>query len=100
MLLVNKVRAVLRHAVIRCAWDDEAGVWFVRDADIPGLVTEAPTLEALRRKLPGMVQDLVDVATDIASIALRVSVSVRRPLDLYRGPAGSLIDDPDNTATF
>ncbi len=50
-----------RHAVIRCAWDEEAEVWFVNESDIPGLVTEAPSLEALRRKLPGMIQDLLDV---------------------------------------
>ncbi len=50
-----------RHAVIRCAWDEEAGVWFVNESDIPGLVTEAPSLEALRLKLPGMIQDLLDV---------------------------------------
>lgn len=54
---------MIRHAVIRCAWDNEAGVWFVQESDIPGLVTEAPTLEALRRKLPIMMQDLLDVTT-------------------------------------
>ncbi|GAB6842502.1 putative RNase H-like HicB family nuclease [Methylorubrum rhodinum] len=52
-----------RHVVIRCAWDDEAGVWFVRESDVPGLVTEAETLDALRRKLPGMIQDLLEVET-------------------------------------
>lgn len=56
---------MIRHAVIRCAWDAEARVWYVQDTDIPGLVTEAPTLEALRAKLPGMVQDLVDDAGEI-----------------------------------
>lgn len=58
---------MLRHAVIRCAWDDEAGVWFVRESDVPGLVTEAATLDALRKKLPGLIQDLLDVdaTTDI-----------------------------------
>ena len=54
---------MIRHAVIRCAWDDEARVWFVQESDIPGLVTEAPTLDALRQKLPVMVQDLLDVTT-------------------------------------
>ena len=56
---------MLRHAVIRCAWDAEAEVWYVQDTDIPGLLTEAPTLDALRAKLPGMVQDLLDDAGDI-----------------------------------
>lgn len=58
---------MIRHAVIRCAWDDDAGVWFVQETDIPGLVTEAPTLDALRLKLPEMMQDLLDLdaPTDI-----------------------------------
>ena len=48
-----------RHAVIRCAWDDEAGVWYVEASDVAGLVTEAPTLDALRAKVPDMVRDLL-----------------------------------------
>ncbi|HEV2541896.1 MAG TPA: DUF1902 domain-containing protein [Methylobacterium sp.] len=52
-----------RHVVVRCAWDDEADVWFVQDSDVPGLVTEATTLDALRCKLPGMIQDLLEVET-------------------------------------
>lgn len=50
-----------RHAIIRCAWDDEASVWYVSESDISGLATEASSLEALRQKLPGMIQDLLDV---------------------------------------
>ena len=40
---------------------------FVQDLEIPGLVTDAPTLDALRWKLPIMKQDLLDatVATEI-----------------------------------
>jgi predicted RNase H-like HicB family nuclease len=52
-----------RHVAVRCAWDDEADVWYVQESDVPGLVTEADTLEALRRKLPGMIQDLLEVET-------------------------------------
>ena len=52
-----------RHVVVRCAWDGEADVWFVQESDVPGLVTEADTLEALRRKLPEMIQDLLEVET-------------------------------------
>lgn len=48
-----------RHAVIRCAWDPEASVWFVDESDIPGLMTEADTLDALRSKVPATVRDLI-----------------------------------------
>jgi len=53
-----------RYAVVRVAWDQEAGVWYVQESDIPGLVTEAPTLEDLRRKVPGLVQDLIGDEAD------------------------------------
>ena len=52
---------MIRRAVIRCAWDPEAKVWFVRETDIPGLVTEAATLDALRAKLPDLARDLLDM---------------------------------------
>ncbi|MCJ2035073.1 DUF1902 domain-containing protein [Methylobacterium sp. J-068] len=51
---------MVQSAVIRCAWDPEAGVWFVQETDVPGLVTEAATLRALCAKLPGMIRDLVE----------------------------------------
>ena len=49
-----------RYAVVRAAWDDEAKVWYVQESDIPGLATEAGTLEELRRKVPLMIRDLLE----------------------------------------
>jgi predicted RNase H-like HicB family nuclease len=49
-----------RYAVVRAAWDDEAKVWYIQESDIPGLATEAATLEELRRKVPLMIQDLLE----------------------------------------
>jgi predicted RNase H-like HicB family nuclease len=53
-----------RYAVVRVAWDEEAKVWYVQESDIPGLVTEANTLDELRRKVPLMVQDLLEDQPD------------------------------------
>lgn len=50
---------MLRYAVIRCAWDDDAKVWYVQETDVPGLATEAPTLDALREKVPALIRDLL-----------------------------------------
>jgi hypothetical protein len=47
------------------AWDDEAGVWYVRDSDLPGLVAEADTVDALRDKLLPRVRELVDLNTHL-----------------------------------
>lgn len=46
--------------VVRAAWDAEAAVWFVEESDIAGLNAEAPTLEELRDKLPGLIADLIE----------------------------------------
>ncbi len=45
---------------IRAEWDDEASVWVATSDDVPGLATEADTLEALSAKLEIMVPELLD----------------------------------------
>lgn len=44
---------------ISAEYDPEASVWVAQSDDI-GLATEAPTIEALRAKLPGMIFDLIE----------------------------------------
>lgn len=45
--------------VVRAAWDNKAKVWFVADSDVFGVNAEAPTLEALRAKLPAVIADVL-----------------------------------------
>ncbi len=45
---------------IRAEWDDEARVWVATSDDVPGLATEADTLEALSLKLESLVPELLD----------------------------------------
>ena len=45
---------------IRAEWDAEADVWVATSDDVPGLATEAETLEALSVKLESMVPELLD----------------------------------------
>jgi hypothetical protein len=40
---------------IRIDWDDEAQVWFVEESNVPGLVGESPTLEAMMALLRARV---------------------------------------------
>jgi predicted RNase H-like HicB family nuclease len=49
-----------RLIVVRAVWDPEAGVWVAQSEDVPGLVTEADSVEALEAKLPGLIQDLLE----------------------------------------
>jgi len=44
---------------VRADWDQEAGVWVATSDDVPGLATEADTLEALSAKLESMVPELL-----------------------------------------
>ncbi len=47
--------AVLAH------WDAEAGVWWAESTDLPGLVAEAPTIEALIADLRAIIPDLIEL---------------------------------------
>jgi hypothetical protein len=51
----------MRLIVVTAKYDDEADVWYVEESNVPGLRTEAPSIEALRAKLPGLVEDLVEI---------------------------------------
>lgn len=41
-------------------WDNEAKVWVAESEDIPGLITEAPTVDALLAKLAEIVPVLLE----------------------------------------
>lgn len=41
-------------------WDPEAGVWVATSDDVPGLATEAETIEALTEKLRVIVPELLE----------------------------------------
>jgi len=44
---------------IRAEWDEEAKVWVATSDDVPGLATEAATMEALTEKLKVMIPELL-----------------------------------------
>ena len=46
---------------VRADWDEEAQVWVATSEDIPGLATEASTIEALMTKLEVMVPELLEL---------------------------------------
>ncbi|AUN93876.1 DUF1902 domain-containing protein [Pseudazoarcus pumilus] len=48
------------HSIrVQAEWDEEAGVWYVADSSLDGLVTEAPTTEALMQKIAARACDLL-----------------------------------------
>ena len=44
---------------VKAGWDEKAGVWCVSESDVPGLVAEAVSVEALWEKLRDLIPDLV-----------------------------------------
>jgi Domain of unknown function (DUF1902) len=47
--------------LVRADWDPEAKVYVATSDDVPGLVAEAETLEALEVKLQGLVPELLEL---------------------------------------
>jgi len=41
-------------------WDEEAQVWYVAESDVPGLATEAPSMDQMIAKLKVMVPELLE----------------------------------------
>lgn len=46
---------------VNAFWDPEAQVWVAESEDIPGLVTEAGSLEALTEKLRQIIPELLQL---------------------------------------
>lgn len=51
-----------RNVEVSATWDDEAGVWVAESDDVPGLVTEAETMEALLEKLRILIPELMELS--------------------------------------
>ena len=45
---------------VHADWDPEADVWVATSEDVPGLATEAPTIEDLTEKLRGLIPELLE----------------------------------------
>ena len=46
--------------MVRARWDAAAEVWVARSDDVPGLATEAPTLDILEEKLRELIPLLLE----------------------------------------
>ena len=55
---------------VRAEWDNEALVWVATSDDVPGLVTEAPSIEVLVDHLRIIIPELMASSTSPASAPL------------------------------
>lgn len=46
---------------VSAAYDDEAGVWYVADSEVPGLSCEAEIADGLLAKLARIVPELIEL---------------------------------------
>ena len=49
-----------KQITVNAEWDSEAKVWVATSDDVPGLITEAGTVESLAEKLSVMIPELLD----------------------------------------
>lgn len=63
---------------VHADWDAEAGVWVATSSDVPGLATEAGTVEALLAKLETMIPELLVANGGVAGPGLTFELLARR----------------------
>ena len=70
----------VRTLKVQALWDGEAGVWVAESDDVPGLATEAATLEELLAKLAVMVPELLEENGVALELPVELSLEATRPL--------------------
>jgi predicted RNase H-like HicB family nuclease len=67
---------------VRAEWDEEASVWVATSDDVPGLATEASTLEDLMEKLKVIIPELLDAneTPDLALMGQKASARESCPI--------------------
>jgi predicted RNase H-like HicB family nuclease len=61
-VLRKELRRMAEPIIVRAKWDPEAEVWYTEHSSLPGLNLEAETIDELRGKLPGAIEDLLEGA--------------------------------------
>jgi predicted RNase H-like HicB family nuclease len=65
-----------KQITVKAEWDPEAKVWVATSDDVPGLVTEAETVEALTEKLSVIVPELLEANGILAGNASEVPINL------------------------
>ena len=61
----------INQITVNAEWDPEAKVWVATSEDVPGLITEAETVEALTEKLSVMIPELLEANGILVGSAAR-----------------------------
>ncbi len=60
-----------KQITVYAEWDPKAKVWVATSDDVPGLITEAETIEALTEKLSLMIPELLEANGTLPGNAIR-----------------------------
>ncbi|MBI4702242.1 MAG: DUF1902 domain-containing protein [Deltaproteobacteria bacterium] len=72
---------------IRAEWDEEAAVWVATSDDVPGLATEADTMESLIAKLRALIPELLEANGQGAAETVPFELLTRRFETIHRSAA-------------
>ena len=70
----------VRTLKVQALLDGESGVWVAESDDVPGLATEAATLEELLAKLAVMVPELLEENGVALELPVELRLEATRPL--------------------
>ncbi len=56
---------------VRLSWDEEARVWWAESDQLPGLVSEAPTVEAAIERVKEVIPDLLQAMSTTSAARFR-----------------------------
>lgn len=60
-----------KQITVNAEWDPEAKVWVATSDDVPGLITEANTVEALAEKLSVVIPELLEANRALVDSSVR-----------------------------
>jgi len=60
-----------KQITVNAEWDCEAKVWVATSDDVPGLITEADTVEALTEKLSVLIPELLEANRTLEGNTIR-----------------------------
>ncbi len=72
----------MRTFEVMAHWDHEAGVWWAQSDDVPGLVAENETLEAMTSQLKQLVPELLRVNLGIVEPTIQFRLIADRIEDV------------------
>jgi predicted RNase H-like HicB family nuclease len=69
-----------QRITVTAFWDEEAGVWVAESEDVPGLITEAKTFEALSKKLESLIPELLEANGSSLPLNAHIHLEAQREL--------------------